>query len=197
MLLLGPSGCGAAVAPATIFEEDDPRAGAAPEIAAPAFEAPVARPSVDDAAAANSRAPIERLIERPIERPIAPPGIGRRTGIIERATLLHVLDAGPGSLLRTIEVSPWFEGSRFLGWRLDQIVDAASPVADVDLVVGDIIVAINQRPIARPEHVMAIWKELRDADELVCQVWRGQAALDLRFSITPRAAAIPAPAAKR
>jgi hypothetical protein len=120
-------------------------------------------------------------------RPPAPPGHGLRTGTIDRTALLRTLDAGPGNLLRAIEVSPFFEGARFRGWRLDQIVDGSSPVAIADLRAGDVVIAINQRPIARPEHVMALWKELRAADELVCQVWRDQTAFELHFAITPPA----------
>lgn len=186
------AGCGAKVKP-PIFEEDDPRAGRteATEPDAPVLPtvAETAEPDAgpgrtDDAGAAAPAEPPPALV-RP--RPIAPPGAHPRAGSIDRLALLRVLDAGPGGLLRTVEVSPFFEGSRFLGWRLDQIVDAASPLAAVDLAAGDIILAVNRRPIARPEHVMAIWQELRAADELVCQVWRGAAAFELRFAITPRA----------
>ncbi len=185
--LLAWSACASKVmAPA--FEEDDPRArdpGAAPagereddrlldgeEPAAPV----AAAPAPGDLPPAAARA-----------RPLAPLGKGQRTGAIDRLALLRVLDAGPGGLLRAVEISPSFEGSRFLGWRLEQIVDAASPLAAVDLLAGDILLAVNRRPIARPEHVMAIWQELRGADELICQVWRGDAAFELRFAITPKA----------
>lgn len=182
------AGCGAKVKP-PVFEEDDPRAGSAPamreeDAAGDPIGGPAGDPSVPvgGPAAAGAPAPIAAA-----PRPLAPPGTNPRTGSIDRTALAHVLDAGPGGLLRTVEVSPFFEGSRFLGWRLDQIVDASSPLTGVDLAIGDVILAVNRRPIARPEHVMAIWQDLRAADELVCQVWRGAGAFELRFAITPKA----------
>jgi len=183
-LVLGAgAGCGAAVKP-PVFEEDDPRAaraGALDEDSAEPAPAPIAAPGTP-AAPGDPAAPIALP-----PRPLAPPGTHPRSGSIDRPALVRVLDAGPGGLLRTVEVSPFFEGSRFLGWRLDQIVDASSPLTGVDLVIGDVILAVNRKPIARPEHVMAIWQELRAADELVCQVWRGSGAFELRFAITPKA----------
>jgi hypothetical protein len=205
---LALAGCGAKVKP-PIFEEDDPRAARAAAVApddsadedaadgadtgagarldapaAPARSGPSAAPATPPADPTAATAEVTR---RSRQRPLAPPGAHPRTGAIDRLALLRVLDAGPGGLLRAVEVSPFFEGSRFLGWRLDQIVDASSPLAGVDLAAGDVILAVNRRPVARPEHVMAIWQELRGADELVCQVWRGAAAFELRFAITPKA----------
>jgi hypothetical protein len=183
-LLLG-AGCGAKVKP-PVFEEDDPRAARAGAMDEGAGGEDEARPAVPIAApgdpAAGEPAPIAVA-----PRPLAPPGTHPRSGSIDRPALWRILDAGPGGLLRTVEVSPFFEGSRFLGWRLDQIVDASSPLTGVDLAIGDVILAVNRKPIARPEHVMAIWQELRAADELVCQVWRGRGAFELRFAITPKA----------
>jgi hypothetical protein len=201
-LCLGPavlaamwgSGCGAKVAP-PVFEEDDPRAlaasGATAEATTPDATAGAARDeavepdSTGERAAARGAASPGVAPAALAPRPPVPAGPARRSGAIERAALLRVLDAGPGNLLRGVEVSPWFEGQRFIGWRLEQIVDPGSPVLGVDLAVGDIVVAVNRRPLARPEHVMAIWQELRRADELVCLVWRGGGAFTLRFAIAP------------
>lgn len=177
------------------FEEDDPRAldeAHAREGQAGAGQERDEAPA-DDAPARTAGGAEARVATAPT-RALAPPGRGARTGEIRREALLTVLDAGPGSLLRGVEVSPYFEGSRFLGWRLDQIVDERSPVGGVDLAIGDIILAVNERPLARPEHVMAIWTALRSANLLTCQVWRGDAAFSLRFSITPAVTAA-APAA--
>ncbi len=207
------AGCSPAVTPAA-FEEDDPRAARAaaaqeqrrggeaaeasesgdasqPAPTGAASAKPPASASPSTAAPSATSAPVVVAVP---PRPLAPPGTGVRSGSIDRLALLRVLDAGPGGLLRTVEVSPFFEGSRFRGWRLDQIVDATSPLAGLDLASGDIILAVNRRPVARPEHVMAIWQELRGADELVCQVWRGARAFELRFAITPRATSAQAAA---
>jgi hypothetical protein len=57
------------------------------------------------------------------ERPVAPTGRGARTGTIARARLVAVLDAGPPSFLRQLEVTPKMSGDRFVGWELVQLVD--------------------------------------------------------------------------
>ena len=180
VLVLG-AGCGAAVKP-PVFEEDDPRAARAAALDEDSAEPAPSPEAAQVAAPGDPAAPITLP-----PRPLAPPGTNPRSGSIDRPALVRIIDAGPGGLLRTVEVSPFFEGSRFLGWRLDQIVDASSPLTGVDLAIGDVILAVNRKPIARPEHVMAIWQELRAADELVCQVWRGSGAFELRFAITPKA----------
>src|SRR5262245_27464012 len=70
----------------------------------------------------------------PVEtpRPEAPPGKGLRTGTIERAKLIAVLDGGPGKFLRQLEITPRMEGKRFVGWQLVQLLDRSGPLVDVD-----------------------------------------------------------------
>lgn len=178
--------CGPKVRPVSFVEEEDPLAGEP----APALEqvasAPAAGEHHDDAAS-------------PLE--VAPTSLPAvvASGTIERTALLRVLDAGPGALLRTLEVAPAFEGERFFGWRIEQIVDPNSPVLGARLAPGDVVRSINERSLARPEHVLAVWQSLRTADELRCEVWRARTRLALRFAITPAAGAAPpapAPAAR-
>src|SRR5689334_18589229 len=85
----------------------------------------------------------EELASRPSEttapavevpRPEAPPGKGLRSGTIERAKLLAVLDGGPGAFLRQLEVTPRLDGERFVGWQLVQLLDRQGPLVDVDVV---------------------------------------------------------------
>ena len=83
-------------------------------------------------------------------RPEAPPGKGLRSGTIERARLLAVLDNGPGQFLRQLEVTARMEGNRFIGWQLVQLLDRKGPLVDVDVVPGDVLLAVNGRTISRP-----------------------------------------------
>jgi hypothetical protein len=76
-------------------------------------------------------------------RGVAPPGKGLRTGTIARARLVAVLDAGPGTFLRQFEVAPRLAGDRFIGWQLVQLLDRTGPLHDVDLVPGDVLLAIS------------------------------------------------------
>jgi type II secretory pathway component PulC len=119
-------------------------------------------------------------------RPVAPPGPGLRTGTIARDRLVAVLDAGPGTFLRQLEVAPRLSGDRFVGWQLVQLIDRTGPLRDVDVVPGDVLLAINGKPLSRPEQLQLVWDSLRTANEVTAQVWRGEMKLELRFAIEPR-----------
>ena len=118
-------------------------------------------------------------------RPEAPPGKGLRTGTIERAKLIAVLDGGPGAFLRQLEVTPLMDGNRFIGWQLVQLIDRTGPLGDVDVAPGDVLLAINGKPLERPDELQRVWDSLRTANELKAQLSRGDARLELRFTIDP------------
>jgi type II secretory pathway component PulC len=123
------------------------------------------------------------------KRPVAPPGKGLRSGTIERAHLVAVLDAGPGSFLRQLEVTPRLTGDRFVGWQLVQVIDRAGPLADLDLAPGDVLLAVNGKPVSRPEQLQTLWDSLRTANEVTAQLWRGDEKLELHFAVQPPVAA--------
>ncbi|HEX3475993.1 MAG TPA: hypothetical protein VHT91_13295 [Kofleriaceae bacterium] len=123
----------------------------------------------------------------------APPGKGLRTGTIARARLVAVLDAGPGTFLRQLEVAPRLAGDRFIGWQLVQLLDRSGPLHDVDVVPGDVLLAVNGKPVARPEQLQALWDSLRTANEVTAQLRRGDRPLELRFTVEPPLAVSAAP----
>jgi len=119
------------------------------------------------------------------ERPVAPVGKGLRSGTIERARLIAVLDSGPGAFLRQLEVTPRMDGERFVGWQLVQVIDRTGPLVDVDVAPGDVLLAINGKPISRPDQLQSVWDSLRTANELDADLWRGKDKLRLSFTIDP------------
>lgn len=121
----------------------------------------------------------------PAERPVAPQGKGLRTGTIQRAALVKILDAGPGEFLRHMEVAPKHQGERFLGWQLVQILDQQNPLVDVDLVPGDVLLALNGVSISRPDQLQTVWDGLRTANRVHADLWRGDAKLSLEFVVEP------------
>ena len=126
-------------------------------------------------------------------RAVAPPGKGLRSGTIARARLVAVLDAGPGTFLRQLEVAPRMAGERFVGWQLVQLLDRAGPLHDLDLAPGDVLLAINGKPLSRPEQLAALWDSLRTANDVIAQLWRGDQKLELRFTVDPPVAVAPSP----
>jgi type II secretory pathway component PulC len=121
----------------------------------------------------------------PADRPIAAPGKGLRTGTIQRAALVKILDAGPGEFLRHMEVAPKHQGDRFLGWQLVQILDQQNPLVDVDLAPGDVLLALNGVSIARPDQLQTVWDGLRTANRVQADLWRGADKLTLDFAVEP------------
>jgi S1-C subfamily serine protease len=118
-------------------------------------------------------------------RPEAPPGPGIRNGTIERAKLVAVLDGGPGAFLRQLEVTPRMDGQRFVGWQLVQLLDRKGPLVGVDVVPGDVLLAVNGKPLSRPDQLQVVWDSLRTANTLSAELWRGNAKLELSFTIDP------------
>jgi membrane-associated protease RseP (regulator of RpoE activity) len=150
-------------------------------------------PLDDDVAMAHGGrmpAPVEAAPPVPtepvVQRPLAPPGKGLRNGTIPRDRLLAVLDAGAGMFLRQLELAPKLAGERFVGWQLVQLVDKLSPLADLDIVPGDVLLAINGKPLSRPDQLQTIWDSLRTANEVTAQLWRGDNQLTITFAIEPK-----------
>jgi len=119
-------------------------------------------------------------------RPEAPKGAGQRTGTIARAKMVAVLDAGVPNFLRQFEVAPHMTNQRFVGWELVQLVDKASPLTDLDVVPGDVLLAVNGKPLSRPDQLQTLWDSLRTANEVTAEMWRGDRRFELRFQVEPK-----------
>ncbi len=52
--------------------------------------------------------------------------------------------------------------------------------------IGDVLLAINGKPISRPDELQKIWESLRTANEVTAQLWRGDSQLTLTFAIDPK-----------
>jgi len=141
--------------------------------------------SFDDDLGIREPEPAAPVEPRDEARAVAPPGKGLRAGTIARAHLVAVLDAGPATFLRQLEVTPRRAGEKFVGWELVQLLDRTGPLHDVDLAPGDVLLAINGKPVSRPEQLWTVWDSLRTANEVTAQMWRGAQQLELRFTVEP------------
>ena len=144
--------------------------------------------TLDDEAESQRSTPAAPVTPAPVQeapRAAAPAGKALRSGTIARDRLIAVLDAGPGMFLRQLEVSPRMVGDRFVGWQLVQLLDMQSPLRDVDLLRDDVLLAVNGKPLTRPDQLQSVWDSLRTANELTARLWRGDAKLELRFTIDP------------
>ncbi len=152
------AGCVSSASPSepAAFDEDDPTA---------------AQPT----AAAEPEAPAPPARSTEIPEDVA--------GTIPGAALDAVLDRGPGYFLAGIEVEPAFRSGKFAGWVIMRFEPEDTRVGDAPLMAGDIVVAVNQHPIAKPQQLQSVWDELRTADHLVIAGERGGTTFELRYDI--------------
>lgn len=104
-------------------------------------------------------------------------------GKVMRTTLLRVLDAGPARFLQSVEVRPSLHGQRFQGWEI--VAFRAPDLMLAGLLPGDVIVAVNDAKIERPEELHAAWEALRKAQELTVDYRRMGKVRRLRYAIVP------------
>jgi type II secretory pathway component PulC len=114
-----------------------------------------------------------------VEEPIAfsPPGT------VARADLDALLAGGPGPVLALVVTEPHKRAGRFVGFRIVSFTQG-EPTA-VDLRAGDVVLAINDRRIERPEHLFEVYEQLKTADELSFEIERAGRAETLTYPIEP------------
>jgi type II secretory pathway component PulC len=158
-------------------------------VAACAPKGPDAPRTVDDDLPSATAQPAQSLAEPPAptdQRATAPAAAGTRTGTIDRTHLVAFLDKGPAEFLHQFEVTARMDGQRFVGWQLVQVLDATGALRGVDVAPGDVLLAVNGKPVVDPNQLMELWDSLRTANEVVAEMWRGRDKLELRFAIEPK-----------
>lgn len=118
-----------------------------------------------------------------------PPAVPRqRTGEIQRTELDRVLEAGPGRLLARVQVKANVTGKRFNGWEVVRV-----PWPGVDLVAGDVVLAVNGRTLEHPLELKVLWDDLRKANAIAVEVDRKGEKFALKFDIVPAVGAAARP----
>ena len=168
--------CAPVVDPRSPFDEDDPRA-LSEDQPPPTPADPSTRATPDD--------------DAPSPGPIAIPGTGARTGTIERGTLKRVLDAGPATFLQWFEIEPVTSGGVFVGWRLVQVLPGGRSLTALDLLPGDVLVAVNGRKMVKPDDLGELWLELYAAPAITVELRRGAETVTIRFAISGAALTPP------
>ena len=146
-----------------------------------------AEPTFDEDLGASARSP-PPTPRRAGARPRRPPGKGLRTGTIERAQLVAVLDGGPGAFLRQLEVTPRMDGERFVGWQLVQLLD---PTARSSTSTSRPATCCSRSTASRcraPISCRRVWDSLRTANEVVAAAVARQRQARARFAIEPKVA---------
>jgi type II secretory pathway component PulC len=89
-----------------------------------------------------------------------------RPGRLWRRDVVAALSRGLGDFLSHLQVEPALAAGRFQGWRVVGL-RAGDPLwQGTDLVPGDVVTAVNGRPIERPEQAFAAFQSLAVAKDL-------------------------------
>ncbi|MEL6178448.1 MAG: hypothetical protein AAFS10_05820, partial [Myxococcota bacterium] len=104
------------------------------------------------------------------------------TASINRKTLDQFIERGPRYALKLVRVQPAFEGSRFVGYKVVGFSPNGSHLKGI-LKPGDIVVAINQRAIVRPEDYMAAWESLKTCDQVQLSLVRSGEKLSMSWPV--------------
>jgi len=137
-----------------------PEAASAPVAPPPAPAAVVPEP-----VAATSPAPA----------PPAPPptcDMFVKPGVLRRAALLRLIDAGLPRWLQGVEGDRKLANHRFQGWVVRSLYPDHPCYKDVDLRAGDVVQKVSGKSIERPEQAFEVLQGLRTAPAIVVDYLR-------------------------
>lgn len=103
--------------------------------------------------------------------------------VVKRAELEGFLSQGPRHVLVMVQVQPAFRGSQFIGYELMGFSPSVTPRFRDRLQTGDVVVAINQQSVARPEDYMSVWRSLRDQHLITLTVLRQGQSLEVTWPV--------------
>lgn len=98
------------------------------------------------------------------KRPPPPPAqVPVPEGALDRGSLEVVLRQGPPWLLERVPVEEVLEGTKFVGWRVQELPLEWRGIA---LQPGDVVTSVNTMPLETPTDFWAAWTSLSVASEL-------------------------------
>lgn len=95
-----------------------------------------------------------------------------KPGVLKRAPLVRLLDAGLPRWLQGVEGDRALANHRFQGWLVKSIYPDDPCYRDLDLRPGDIVQKVNGKSIERPEQAFDVAESLRTAPTLVVEYLR-------------------------
>ena len=114
--------------------------------------------------------------------------------VLTREVLADAAARGLGHFLSQVDVSPVVADGRFVGFRLNSALHLRRlRRAGADLLPGDVVTRINDRPIDRPERAVDALLALRDAPELRVDLLRRGQPVSVRVAVQGAAAVRAAP----
>lgn len=103
-------------------------------------------------------------------------------GVLARADVERVVDAGLGRFLAHVSIEPRLSAGRFAGWSIVAL-EPPELWRGVDLRPGDVVTQINGMPIEREMEAYDAFQAVRQAPALEVSYLRGTEPRRLRFDI--------------
>ena len=125
--------------------------------------------------------------------PSVPESVDTPLTSLQRREVVETVEEGLGRFLQEVELEETLSEGEFQGFR---IVAFTHPErwTGVGLLVGDVVVSINDSPIERPEQAYAVFVNLKTAPALEVSYLRQGEKMRLSLPITGAAASPSAPA---
>jgi S1-C subfamily serine protease len=120
--------------------------------------------------------PIEVSPPAPVAAPAPPPpptcDIFVKPGVLKRASLIRLIDAGLARWLQGVEGDRALANHRFAGWVVKSLHSGDPCYQDVDLRQGDVVQKVNGKSIEKPEQAFDVLESLRVAPAIVVEYLR-------------------------
>jgi hypothetical protein len=127
-------------------------------------------------AAPEQAAPERVVAPAPVPTPAPPPprtcDMFARPGVLRRASLVRLINAGLPRWLQGVEGDRKLAKHRFQGWVVKSLYPGDPCYADVDLRAGDVVQKVNGKPIEKPEQAFEVLQALRTAPAIVVDYLR-------------------------
>jgi S1-C subfamily serine protease len=105
---------------------------------------------------------------------------------LAREDVVATIDAGFGRFLGLVEVEPSLEQGKFVGWTIVSLRPSEF-WGDVNLKPGDVVTAVNGKPIERDTQAFEAFQSLRVADAVNVSYRRGRERRTLSYRIVDTA----------
>ena len=102
--------------------------------------------------------------------------------MIRRLALEDVLEKGPGRFFARMPVEPYRLGRRLVGHRILALYGNVNPHPE-GLQVGDVVMAVNNMPISRPEQFMRVWQAVSTVSAIEVKILRGEQPMRITYRI--------------
>ncbi len=119
--------------------------------------------------------------------PVATPRVVSRSDRLSRRDVVSLLSRGLGDFLTRVELQPSLTDGKFHGWGIVRFRDGDPLWSGIELAPGDVVTAVNGRPIERPEQALTAFQSLAVARELRVTYERDGARKEIVYPIDDEA----------